>query len=310
MIRNGENLTVEKRFKKTDWPALLFYIGLIILPVTQVIIFYIVVRINSVFLAFQTITSEGAVSWAGFLNFRNVIHDFLYVKNFGIAFKNSFLVWILGTTIKTPLCLFFCYFIYKKCKFGKTLKILLFAPSIFSAMVTVTLYEYFCEAAVPELILRLTGKSIGGLLSTPDTRFWTIFTYGIWIGFGSSMLLYINAMESISESVVEASELDGVNSFQEFIHITFPLIFSTFAVQLVLSFAVIFGNQFHLFEFYGLYAETDIQTIGYYMYAMTFNMGELIYPQLSAMGLILTIIIVPATVLLRKAADKLDPMLN
>ncbi len=293
---------------KKSRKKLIFCCCLLVLPLLQFAIFYVGVNINSIVLAFREYDADAA-HYVGFKNFSNVLNEIFTLKNWGVMAKNSLLIWLLGLAIQLPLTLIVSYFIYKNAKLGGWLKVVLFAPSIMSVMVTVILYQYFVEAAIPELWKKVFGKDIAGLLSTDaKTSFITIFMYGVWSGFGTSMLLYSNAMSGISESIVEAAKLDGESFFGEFVHITFPMIFSTFKTLFVVGIAGIFTNQFMLFEFYGLYAETGLHTIGYYLYQQTMLTNNVGYPRVAAMGVLLTLVAVPFALAARWLMNRLDPM--
>lgn len=102
--------------------------------------------------------------------------------------------------------------------------VILFAPSILSSIVTVTMYKNFVEVAFPEIFHITSGM---GLLSNPETKMQTLIFFMIWIGFGTQLLVYSGSMNTIDSSITEAGLLDGVNSIQEFIYIILPLIYPT-----------------------------------------------------------------------------------
>lgn len=74
-----------------------------------------------------------------------------------------------------------------------------------SSLVLVTLFKYFADQAVPAL---LNGATVG-LLADTNSTFVTIVCYVLWLGFGSGILVYTGTMSSISDSLVEAAQLDG-----------------------------------------------------------------------------------------------------
>ncbi len=303
----------EKEKNKTQWSKmrradLIFYVCLIVIPLLQFSIFWFGSKFNAIFLAFKLYDENGNASFAGFANFKKVIDNVLHLKNYHIGMRNGFLFWLLNTVTQTPLTLLIAYSLSKKLPGGKFFKVVLFAPSLASTMVMVVLYEYFCEEAIPAFMLTLFHKKIGGLISTPDTRFITLWLFGFWNGFGSGFLMYANAITSISDSIVEAAEIDGVNFVQEFIYITFPMIYNTFAIQLIVSLGGIFSTQFNLYEFYGYGAPTSIQTVGYYQFIRIFLGGEREYPELTAFGLMTTLVFAPLMIGLRKLNEKIDPM--
>ena len=107
----------------------------------------------------------------------------------------------------------------------------------------------------------------------------------------------------------EYASLDGINPLQEFIYITLPLIFPTISTFLVSGVGVLFTNQANMYDFYGPYAESTIQTIGYFLYNRTVGDGRILaeYPLTSAYGVAFTLITVPTTMVVRWALEKVSP---
>ncbi len=305
-VGSPKSTGMKKRTKK-----LIFCLALITLPLIQFVIFYIGVNLNSIKLAFWEFngTLDETGHFIGFKNFATVIDEIVNLGNWPILIRNSFAVWGLGLVLKLPLSIIISYFVYKSAKVGGLFKVILFAPSIISVMILVMLYEFFVDTALPVILQRFFSVNLEmSLFKDPGLRFWTIYAYGFLTGFGVGLLLYTNAMSSISASIVESAHLDGVNYIQEFWYITLPMIFPTLKTLFVVGFTGILTDQFGLFEFYGMTAPTDIQTVGYYIFKETILVGPDKYPRLSAMGIIATCVAVPMTLLARYLLNKVDPM--
>ena len=109
-----------------------------------------------------------------------------------------------------------------------------------------------------------------GLLSNVSTALGTMMFFAIWTSFGSTMLIYSSNMTaSVNESCIEAARLDGANAVQEYIYVVFPAIYNVFVTYFVLGFIGLFSDQLQLYSLYGEYAETELYTIGYYVYRNT-----------------------------------------
>ena len=124
------------------------------------------------------------------------------------------------------------------------------------------------------------------------------------------MLLYSGAMGSISDSIVEAASLDGATPAREFFNITLPMIYPTIVTFLITAIAAFFTNQVNLFSFFGENAKLQNITLGYYLYNETqlASAGE--YPYLAAMGLCMTFIAVPVTIIIKRLLEKFGPSVN
>ena len=298
--------------RRKELKDLIFYCCLLTIPVLHTIVFYFIVNTNSIRMAFQSYDTETLTfHWNNFANFGLVFKELGSSGNWGIAFKNCYLLWILGLCTSTPLTWFISYYVYKNEGVGDWFKVALFAPTIVSHMVTMIMFKYFANDCIPAFLERINGgEPVPGLLVAKETRWWTIWAHGFFTGFGAGMLLYVNAMKGISTSIVEAAMLDGVGYFSEFIKITFPMIFPTFKVFFVLGIAGILGNQFGGFELYGESAPPDIQTVGYNLFVQSTTAGVKNYPFLSAFGLFVTLLTLVPTLFVRWLMNKIDPMEN
>ncbi len=287
---------------------LLFYILMMAFPVAQFVVFYIGVNFNSVLLAFQDIDIAAGTKTFTLDNAAEAFRLITQSSALVSALKNSLLSFAIIVVVSTPLGLLFSYYIYKKQPGHGVFRVILFLPSILSAIVMVAIFQAFVERAVPGMANSLFGISISGLLENVDSRFTTIMFYNIWFGFGTNVLMYTNAMSGIDPSLVEASHLDGATGFREFIHVTLPSIYPTVVTFVVVSVAGIFVNQLNLFSFFGPNASDEIRTYGYYLYAKVQKAAsEAEYPVLSAIGLMMTMVAVPLTMGIRRLMEKFGP---
>ena len=300
-----------KSFKsaKSMW----FYIGFMALPMLQFIIFYIGVNFNSFLLAFRNIVFNSETKrydyfWT-FNNFTNWFKDTnefeLICQTLKISLKTYAIMLIVGV----PLGLFFAYYIFKKLPGSMFFRFMLFMPSIIASIVLVTIFRYFTDYVVPEMLKLFNVKLETTLLSSKSTRYVTVMFYNIFVSFGTSVLLYSNKMASISPEMTEAAELDGANAFQEFFHIVLPQVFSTLSVFLITGIAALFTNEINNFSFFNYNWKPDTATLGFLMYFRTQKAKADIsqYPPLAALGLMMSAIAIPLTFLVRWLLNKYGP---
>ena len=298
------SLTNKKRRNLGD---LIFYILMIAIPVANIIVFYFGVNFNSIILSFQEWNSTTeSYDIIGFENFKWV---WLMLKDasFLQSLKNSLIAYVFGYGISETLCILISFFMYKKFFGGRVFRVILFLPSIVSAIAMTIMFKYFVERFIPETAKILFDVQISGLLSNQNTVFPTLIFYGIWTGLGSGILIYTGTMNSINESLSEYARLDGMNDLQELIYIVIPSIWPTFVTFFVANFSGVLSNQLNLYNFYNQGASSRLWTTGYYMYRETLVAGKSQYPTLSAMGLTFTIVMAPATLFVRWLMLKFGP---
>ena len=303
---NSERICLKKKYKD-----LIFYILLIAIPLAQFCIFYIYVNFNSVLLAFKRFDYDtGLYRYVGVENFARVFRDFASSELVSASVKNSLIAYAVGLLFGTGLALLFSYYIYKKSFGQKFFQVMLFLPSIVSSVAMVMMFKYFTDLALPEVINKIfPGSEFIGFLSEENTRFGTLLFFCIWAGFGSNVLLYVGAMNGINDSIVEAAHLDGCGTMREFISITFPMIFPTFTTLFIVNIAGIATNQINAYLFYGLDVPPNCYTLGFYMFKdlVTGTAGLSEYPYLSAMGLVMTVVVTPIVLVVRKLLIKFGP---
>ncbi len=313
---NGENLAPQDsrpvkmmtRAKK----RLLFYICIIALPMLHFSIFFVYVHIDTWAMAFKEFyVQEGVVGlqtkFVGFENFATVFNFFRGVGRFSdptfgtpnpqfSVIWNSLIVYAVSLSF-IPFALCFSYYIYRGYKFANMFRVILYLPSILSGTVMTLVYK------------TLFQEVIGVAIELPQ-----VLIYNFWMSFGANVILYVGAMCGINVSISESAQLDGATSFKEFWHITLPMIYPTIVTFLVMGLAGMFNNQANLYTFFS--AGAKFQTMGYLFFVQYTQSGptlgtsayaSLTYPQLSALGLLLTAIVTPVTLLLRHLLEKYGP---
>ncbi len=312
------------KFLTRKTKRLLFYILMISLPFAQFLLFYVYVHFSSFMMAFrvETVDHTGLItSKISFTeNFKSV---FTYLQSeegvIGItnALKNYFITFFTSGIFS----IFFSYYVYKKFIGHGLFKVFLYLPSIVSAIILVVVYKELMNVVIPEALndLLYDGEPVIESILDNDKYFWVLF-YSIFMHLGGNILMYTGAMSGINESVVESAQLDGVNAIQEFWYITLPLIYPTFVTFTVTGIAAIFTAHPNLHTFYGLNGPfaAKIHTLGYMIFysvkqgsTVTQNAGSgittLSFTQVSALGLMITAVMLPTTLILKKLMTKYGP---
>lgn len=286
---------------------LIFYVLMMLFPIAQFSIMYIGVNFNSFLLSFKNIDIDGNYTWT----FSNISDAFNLLRTSPLlrsAAKNSLSSYLLLTFIGTPLGLVFSFYIYKKLPLSGAFRVILFLPSIISAIVMVTIFQFFVERAIPAFWQKAFNVKIKGLIENQASRYATIIFYNLWVGFGTGVLMYSNAMSGIPQEIVESAHLDGATGINEFWRITLPMVYPTLSTFLITGVAGLFTNQINLYSFYGGSAPESVQTYGYYLFTRTqLAKSESEYPLLSAMGLLFTMVIVPLTFGVKWMLEKFGP---
>ena len=302
------NNTVKKRTRAAKGD-MLFYVLMMAWPILQFCVFYIAVKFNSILYSFQRYDKlSRTFTWT--LDYvKSALKMMTTSPALVETMKMTLLFFLLFTGINTPLGLLFSYYISKKQFAFGFFRVFQFLPSIICSVIMVLIYGNFVDVALPEIVRVLTGKTVGGLMSTKSTRFFAVMFYNLLVGFGVNVLMYSNAMSAISEEVVEAAHLDGATGLKEFWFITLPSIYPTLVTFLITALAGMFLNQYNLYSFFGSGEHFGLQTYGLYFYVQTLaaDGSRAEYSQISAIGLWLTFIALPLTYGVKFLLEKLGP---
>lgn len=293
--------TFSKQNVQKKWREWVFLFVVLALPVTQFVLMYLCVNVNSILLAFKRYDNPDFV-WNGLNNFKDFFRTITTIP-YRIRIKNSLILYLVGVFISTPIAIFISYVLWRKVWGYKFFQVVLFLPTIISAIVFVVLAKNYIYRVLPYVF-----HAPKDLLSNPATGFQTVVIYGILIGFGAQIVMYLGSLSSVNESVVEYAKLDGMNFFQEFIYVAFPKMYGTLATYLVVGVAGFFTNYAQLYSFFSWGAANEFQTLGYYYFAEVVDVGrETAYCSASAAGVVFTMIALPATIGMRKLTYRLQP---
>lgn len=307
-----------KRVMNEKTKRLLFFICMAAPLILQVLVFYVYVNVSNILLAFSEYELVEGVGFVGkfvwFDNFKTVLQALFSEKNVSM-FGVSFVMYLFVSCLATPVAIIFSFYVYKKYPLSEFFRVILFFPQIISTVIMSSLYSFM----VGGIYMQLTGAkaSLLSFANETPTIILTVIIYNLWMGFGANILLASGAMSGINESVVESCHLDGCNTVQEFIYITLPSIFPTITTFIVIDLAAIFSNQMNLYTFFAQGAPEGIRSIGYYLYIQTVHSAGFVanglymtYPQISAFGVMITMIILPLTLTTRRLLEKFGPSVN
>ncbi len=240
------------------------------------IIFTVVPFILSLVFSFTDYDGVKFSGFIGFDNFRKILED----KYFLNSLKNVaiFALFYVPLSIITSLVI---AFLVSKVKLKHNfLKVILYIPSLTSGAAMIFVWKSLLSAASVELSMGYMALVV-------------IVAISLYGALGGNMLIYLAAMTGIDSKIYEAADIDGANKFNQFIHITVPLLrpstYFIFTTTLIGSFQL-----FDLVYLLGLYNNDKAITPVVEIYL---SAKELRFGYGSAMATLLFILIMIVTVL-------------
>ncbi|WIF94913.1 carbohydrate ABC transporter permease [Caminicella sporogenes] len=266
------------------------FVGPILIAFLMVVIVPMFVGIYYSFTDWNGIADK--VNWVGFKNYIEVLtKDKSFLNAFIFTTKFSLVSVISINLIGFSLALL----VTKKMKISNALRSIFFMPNLIGGLILGFVWQFIFVKAFDWIGGALGISFLEGWLSTTSTGFWGLVILMSWQLSGYMMVIYIAALQSIPDSLVEAAKIDGANGFQRLIHIVIPLVAPAFTVGLFLT----LSNSFKLFDQNlaltngAPYSSTQMLALNIYSTAFSFN--KLGLAQAKAVIFLLTVAVITLT---------------
>ncbi len=211
--------------------------------------------------------------WVGWQNFISVATNPVFWN----SFKNSFLFSLVALFIQMPLSLLFAILLNNPKLRGRNLfRLFLFVPVVTTTAVIGIVFAIILDASggTANEFLSMVGIRPINFLGSEVTALPTLMVIETWKGFGTTLIYWLAALQTVPQDLYEAARVDGANGFRQLLHVTIPVIVPIAIVILVLTFQTSL-NPFDLVQATtrgGPNLSTDVTATFIYRYA--FDPGE------------------------------------
>lgn len=188
------------------------------------VVFKIYPIISSFIYSLQDYPILGTPKFIGLENYIQIFtHDPTFVKSIVATLKYV----LLGTPAVIIVAFLVAYILNFKLKGVNFFRTVYYIPSILGGNVAVSiLWTMLFNVNGPvNQVLGLFSSSAGMINWTKDPNFaiFTLIILKTW-QFGSTMLIFLSALQGVSKSMYEAASIDGASKFRQLISITIPTI--------------------------------------------------------------------------------------
>jgi multiple sugar transport system permease protein len=238
-------------------------------------------------MSFQNVDIINPSVWVGWTNYQKVFSDPL----FGIAWRN--------TLAFTGYALLFGYFVpivlallINEMRHGKALfRLAFYLPVMLPPIVAsfLWLWLYNADSGLINALLNLVHLPGGIWLENQATALPALVVVATWGAAGSTMLIYLAALQGVPASLYEAAEIDGSNLWQRIWHITLPTIRPIMLLLLVLQIIATMQVFTEPFTITGGGPDNATLTVLILIYRYTFQNAE--FGEASALGVILFLVL-------------------
>ncbi len=236
----------------------------------------------------------------GIDNYKHLFKD----KLFWLAIVNTLKFLLLHIPLQLVVSLGLAQLLNQNIKAKSFFRASFFMPVIVSGVVITILWQQLLayDSGIINRLLTGIGASKIGWLVNPDFAIYSIAIMATWKNVGLYVILFLVGLQTVPPQYYEAAKLEGANKWQQFRHITIPMINPTIFMVVILS--TIGG--------FSLFIEPYIMTGGgpmnqtlsavLYIYKQAFQYYNMGYS--ATLGFFYALIIMTVVVLQKKFIEK------
>jgi ABC-type sugar transport system permease subunit len=274
-------------------PALLLYLGLMIIPAVQA--FYLSLYETSGF------TDEAR--WVGLRNYQRLMSDPIFWR----SMRNVTLILFVGGGAVFALGFLFTMLLNSGMWGKKLFRALIFMPNVIAVVAITTFWAFVFMPRYGMLTSILKTLGFTELASTawtsPENVFVAMMIGLIWISTGFFTILLMAGADKIPTDMYEAARLEGASNFQIFRLVTLPMIWDVILITLVLWAIQAIKLVEFPYAFGGPGIDQHLYTPGIYLYVMGFGQRDPVYAlgYATAIGVVLFFLTMAIILVLRLA---------
>jgi multiple sugar transport system permease protein len=253
--------------------------------------------VREVIMSFQKPVYGGGYTWAGWLNYKEIIHD----PTFWIAWRNTIEFTLLALVIgfAVPFCV---AILLNELRHARGyLRVLVYMPVMLPPASALLLFVYFYnpQYGLFDDILRILHLPTSQWVFQPGSGFISTAMISVviastWMNMGGATLIYLAALQNIPGELYEAAELEGAGLFRRIRHVTIPqtrLILIMLLMLQVVATMQMFVESFVLTNGGGGVGDNTLSVVMLiYQYAFEMS-GASNYNSASALGVILMLVL-------------------
>lgn len=198
------------------------------------------------FLAFNTIPLiTGAVysltnyrgygdnfDFVGLRNYIDLFRDTRVMKSYLFTFKYA----VAGTVLVNLFSLILAMGLNSRIRAKSLLRGIYFMPNILSGLIVGYIFSFLFTYIIPSLGKALHIGFLENSILASETYAWIgVLIVGVWQAVAMNTIIYISGLQTIPGDIYEAGDIDGVNSWQKFWKLTFPMMMPFISINLILS---------------------------------------------------------------------------
>jgi multiple sugar transport system permease protein len=174
----------------------------------------------------------GEAEWVGLRNYINLFNDEAFHESFSVTIVFAFVVVVLEMLVGVGLALL----LDRNIKGMSLLRTVFILPMMIAPIVVGLMWRYMYHPSVGIINRTLTSLGFDSIpwLSDSSWAFISIVIADVWQWTPFIFILSLAALQSLPQSTLEASKIDGATAWQQIIFIKIPLMMPVLIVTLLL----------------------------------------------------------------------------
>lgn len=268
-------------------PAVLVMLGGLVYPV-----------LDSFFLAFydwEIGVDFSEAPFVGFEHFRRMFLDKDVLESVWVTLRFGF--WTI--TIEMALGVFLALMLEKPIKGASIFRTIFIMPLMVSPVVVGLLWRYLFDARVGwvNYYLGFVGIEPQVWLGDPQLAFFAIVITDIWQWTPFIFIIVIAGLQGLPSEVLEASEIDGANWWQQVFLVKLPMIKSILLISLLMRLIDVFRGMEVMYIMTGGGPGRATELLSLHIYNRAFDAQQLGYASAIAVLLILIVFLLSLFIL-------------
>ena len=188
--------------------------------------------IHGIYLSFCKFTITSNAKWIGLDNYVKAVKDAGFMHAFGytalVAVSSLFIINILAFAV--------AYALTRNIRGANLYRGVFFLPNLIGGIVLGYIWSMIFDGFLSRYNTSIVLNSTFG--------YWGLIIMLCWQQIGYMMIIYIAGLQSVSEDMLEAAQIDGANGWHTLWHITIPTVMPSITICTFLSLT----NGFKLFD--------------------------------------------------------------
>ena len=215
-------------------------LGLVfMLPAGALLLFFLTYPLGlGVWLGFTDAKIGRAGEWIGIENYEFLVTDSV----FRLSVYNTFLYTVVASVVKFALGLWLALLLNKNMPFKSFVRAIVLLPFIVPTVLSAIAFWWIYDAQFSIVSWVLVKMGVMdhyiNFLGDPNLARMSTIIANIWRGVPFVAICLLAGLQTIPPSMYEAASIDGATPFQQFWHVTLPMLTPIIAV--VMTFSVLF----------------------------------------------------------------------